>query len=377
MKLKTIYLKREGEFYFLRNNSNSPEIVLLFPITRDISQNPEKWHEVADFVETSNIGTFLVIDKTKSGSATDFFMDSFISLDKQLIIFPRNIEDTLFDSVGEIVLDENMWIIQLHDDDRWSGRITPPDPLSPLTVYFSNFYVSSEKKGSIKIDDYSMPNRIVFSLVPSLIWNRFSRLVRDQKYHVAGSFDFTLNMMAQLTCKFEYQSGFEYYWKDDNWDTRKHAIAHLTTLAESDGWKDWSSPEIANFNRSIDSLAALNCIKDLLETSTINKEVERIINGLKPSFKGRLKYGIFIPLYYVVIELQRKFNSVSGRNGQWSIKMQQQLSLYKFIETTWEIESIENVINVIAYIESLGGFERLQDRFQFWKQSLAELSEEL
>jgi len=375
--MKINYAKREGEFYFLHNDSNSPEIVLIFPVTRDISQNPGKWSEVLSFVETSEVKTLLVIDKTQTGSATDFFMNGFNLPGKQLIIFPRNIEDTLFDSVGEIVLDENMWIIQLHDDDRWSGEIIPPDPLSPLTVYFSNFYVSSEKIGSIKIDDYSMPNRIVFSLVPSLIWNRFSRLVRDQKYHVAGSFDFTLNMMAQLTCKFEYQSGFKYYWKDDNWNTRKNAIAHLTNLAESDGWKDWSSPEIANFNRSIDGLAALNCIKDLLETATINKEVERIINGLKPSFKGRIKYGIFIPLYCVVIGLQRKFNSIGGRTGQRSPKMHQQLSLYKFIETTWEIESIESVINLITDIESLGDFERLQDRFQFWKQSLAELSEEL
>ena len=186
----------------MRNYSNTPEIVLIFPVTRDISQKPAKWSEVLNFVETSKIGTLLVIDKTQTGSAADFFMSNFNMPEKRLIVFPRNIKDTLFDSVGEIILDKNMWVIQLHDDDVWKGTVElPPDP-DPSTVYYSDFFLSSELNGTSKIQDFMMPNRIVFSLVPSMIWNRFSKLVHAQNYHVAGSFDFTLKLMAQLKCRF-------------------------------------------------------------------------------------------------------------------------------------------------------------------------------
>jgi hypothetical protein len=165
---------------------------------------------VLELVENSEISTLLVIDKTERGSATDYFMNHFELQNKALYILQRTIRDTLFDSVGEITLDDNMWIIQVHDDDRWSGKISLPDDPIPGVVYFSNFYLHSESRGAIEITDYSMPNQIVFSLVPSIIWNKFSKIVQDQKYHVAGSFDFILNLMAQLSCEFKYQPGFKY-----------------------------------------------------------------------------------------------------------------------------------------------------------------------
>ena len=375
--MKINYAKREGEFYFLHNYSNSPEIVLIFPVTRDVSQNPRKWREVVNFVETSKIGTLLVIDKTQTGTATDFFMNSFNLPGKQLIVFPRSIKDTLFDSVGEIVLDDNMWVIQLHDDDAWEGRLElPPDPDSN-TVYFSDFYLASELNGTLKIEDFTMPNRIVFSLVPSILWNRFSKLIQAQKFHVAGSFDFTLNLMARLACEFEYQSGFKYFWKDDNWDTTKNSIAHLIKLAENDGWEEWSSPEIANFNRSIDSLASLNYIADLLDSAKITNWIELIINGLKPSKKKRLKYGISIPILSVLTKLQGILIVNTRVNDQKSGGLQMRLSLYKFIKKTWQIKSIDDVIGEVDYIESLGGFKNLQARFLFWNKALIELKERI
>ena len=375
--MKSIYVKRENQNLFLRNSTEKPEIVLIFPITRDAERSIEKWGTVLKFVENSEINTLLVIDKTEQGSATEYFMSHFELKNKALFVLPRSINDTLFDTVGEIIIDKNMWIIQIHDDDHWSGRITLPDVPDPGTVYFSNFYLHSEAEGMVQIDDFSMPNRIVFSLVPSIIWNRFSKVVQDQKYHVAGSFDFTLNVMTQLSCKFKYQPGFEYFWKDDNWDTSKNSIGHLTRLAERDGWEGWSSPEIANFNRSIDSLASINCIKDLLDSEVIERKVGQIIRGLKPSYKKAMKYRILIPALRVLIAFRRMVNSGRVSIFQRSLKVQKQLSLYKFISVTWQIESIENAIDTVNYLESLEGFEKLQIRFQFWKESLSELSREL
>ena len=372
-----IYRKRENQPLFLQNTSGRPEIVLIFPITRDSERSSEKWRTVLDFLAESQINILIVIDKTAQRTATEFFMHNFELANKRLLILQRSFKDTLFDSVGELVLDENMWVIQVHDDDRWSGNITMPKALTPETVYYFDFYLQSETKGTIKIEDYSMPNRIVFSLVPSKIWNRFSKLVREQQYHVAGSFDFTLNRMAQLTCKFEHQSGYEYYWKDDNWETSQSSITHLTRLAESDGWKEWSSPEIANFNRSIDSLASLNFLKDMLSQTAIRIEINHLINEFRPSNKRKLKYIILNPIFLAEIKFRGIFINRKGIVDQRALRLQKQFNLYKFIERTWRVKSIKNLIDVITYIESQETFESLEDRFQFWKLSLAELNEGL
>ena len=373
--MKTVYPNRENQPIFLQNTTGEPEMVLIFPITRGGEGNSKKWQTVFDFFAESQIKILVVIDKTEERTATDFFLTNFELVNKRLLVLQRSIEDTLFDSVGEIVLDKNMWVIQTHDDDRWSGKITMPEVSNLETVYSYDFYLQSKTKGTIEIEDYSMPNRIVFSLVPSRIWNRFSKLVRDQNYHVAGSFDFTLNRMAQLTCKFEYQSGYEYHWKDDNWETSQSSIAHLTRLAESDGWKQWSSPEIANFNRSIDSLSSLNCLRDMLSPTVIKSEAIRIIDEFRPSPKRRLKYGILIPTLRTEIIFRRIFVSSFGISDRRSLKLQKRLNLYKFIKKTWHVKSIENLIDLIAKIEALNSFEKLQFRFKFWKLSLSELSE--
>lgn len=374
--MKKICDKLKDQTIFLENCTGKPEIVLIFPITRDVEKSSDKWMTVLAFFASSEISTLLVIDKTEQRSATDFFMNHFEIENKRLFVLPRSIKDTLFDTVGEIVLDKNMWIIQLHDDDYWSGEITLPDSVKASTVYFSDFYLYSDTKGSIQIGDFSMPNRIVFSLVPAMLWNRFALLVQDQKYHVAGSFDFTLNKMAQLACKFDYQPGFKYYWKDDNWDTSKNAIAHLTRLAESDGWKEWSSPEIANFNRLIDSLTSLKYVKNLLNPAEIDKEIRHLIKELSPSYRKRLKYGLYIPVIYAIVEVQKLIFRNEREIDPRSLRLHKQLSLYRLIVKTWHMQSIENIIDLIIYIESQDSFKKLHFRFQYWKKTLAELNEE-
>ena len=373
--MKEIYLKRDNQTLFLENKSGDPEIVLISPITRSSEGSREKWKTVLDFFGESEINTLLVIDKTASGAATDYFMCNFEFKNKQLFVLPRTIQDTLFDSVGEIVLDNNMWIFQLHDDDKWNGKITLPEMPNHETVYYSDFYLFSESRGFTKFLDFSMPNRIVFSLVPSILWNRFSRLIQDQNYHVPGSFDFTYNLMARLSCKFEYKSGFTYEWKDDNWNSTKNSKNHLIGLAQRDGWKDWSSPEIANFNRSVDSLIALNYIDDFLSKDAINTEVLRSLTTFQPSKGKRVKYPLVTLLLIIRNIFQIGFFALLGKESGDSI-LQKELSLHRFILKTWNIRTIDDLINRISELEGMNNFEVLQMRFTFWRLALNQLERE-
>lgn len=370
--MKAIYIKRENQPLFIQNKSGESEIVLIFPITRSNESARDKWRVVLEFFGQSEINTLIVIDKTELRTATDYFMSHFEFENKQLFVLPRSIQDTLFDSVGEIVLDDNMWIFQLHDDDKWSGKITLPEMPNHETVYYSDFYLFSESRGFTKFLDFSMPNRIVFSLVPSILWNRFSRLIQDQNYHVPGSFDFTYNLMARLSCKFEYRAGFIYEWKDDNWSSTKNSKNHLVGLAQRDGWKDWSSPEIANFNRSIDSLVALTYLGDLLSKEALRTEIIRSLTTFQPSKGKRAKYTLIFLLLRSRALLQQWYFSLLGRKSSNSIQ-QKQVNLHRFILKTWNVRTIKNVDCLISELELMNDFEVLQMRFEFWRLALNQL----
>jgi hypothetical protein len=305
--LKAICLKDEDQPLFLQNVSGRPEVVLVSPITRYDKSSRDKWRAVLEILEKSEVATLVVIDKTEEGRATDFFMNNFEYSDKQLFVLPRSIQDTLFDSVGEILLDKNMWIMQLHDDDNWKGKICLPVMADYKTVYYSDFYLFSNSKGLTRFLDFSLPNRIVFSLVPSVLWNRFSKLIQDQSYHVPGSFDFTYSLMARLSCKFEFLGGFNYEWNDNNWKSSKDSKSHLIGLAQKDGWGNWSSPEIAMFNRSVDSLVSLIYIIDFLSKESLDNEITRLIANFQPSKRKRLKLTFLIPILFGAGKLQKGF----------------------------------------------------------------------
>ena len=370
--MKAICLKDEDQPLFLQNISGSPEVVLISPITRYDSSSSSKWRAVLEILEKSEVATLVVIDKTEEGRATDFFMNNFEYSDKQLFVLPRSIQDTLFDSVGEIMLDKNMWIMQLHDDDNWKGKICLPMKADYKTVYYSDFYLFSNSKGLTRFLDFSLPNRIVFSLVPSVLWNRFSKLIQDQSYHVPGSFDFTYNLMARLSCKFEFLGGFNYEWNDNNWKSSKDSKSHLIGLAQKDGWGNWSSPEIAMFNRSVDSLVSLIYIIDFLSKESLDNEITRLIANFQPSKRKRLKLTFLIPILFGAGKFQKEIFVLLGKDLSRS-NLQDKVKLNRFILKTWKIRTIVDLSTLIGELESFSNFDLLLIRFKFWMQALSDL----
>lgn len=351
------------------------EIVLIYPIIRSNQTSAVEWHNLLDFFNHSSMSCLIVIDKTTSNIATKFFMHNFSQEDKDLFILPRNRQDTLFDSLGELILDENLWITQIHDgDDKWNGKIETSMLMDSRTVYFSDYYKYSSKNIKKKQEDFSMPNRIVFSLVPAKIWNKFSKLIQDQRFHVAGSFDFTLNFMAETFCNFQYFSGYNYYWNEENWVTRKIARSHLKRLARADGWEFFSSPEIANFNRTVDCLVSLNHLKEDLNIRVIHEKSKILIASLKIRKIRKYKYFCLIPLLKLAIKCNKHINKKTQYLKARVRAIENILHLYEFLIQVDSIESIRDLIALIRNLELLDEFPSLGIRFAVWIENLMELS---
>lgn len=357
------------------NHSGKPNIALIFPITREVKTSFTIWRKVIEFFEKSTMQALIVVDKTESKSATTFFLQNFDNADKDVYVLPRSITETLFDSIGEIELDDNMWITQVHDDDTWLGKICLPRVVSSDTVYCFDFFCESKAEQIREIGDFSLPNRIVFSLVPWTAWNRFSNFIESQGFKVAGSADFVLNEMCQLAFRFEHLGGYSYYWKDSHWSSRRKARNHLIRLTKADGWAGWSIPDMAIFNRNVDSLSALFFIQDLVPEDEREGLVVKKLQAFVPSAQKRIKYSLLIPTMRTIHRLQDFVRKVKFVDSSIKGMSEERLEAMLFIRQTWGIKSIGDLITMIEVLEKKNDFAGLFQRFKSWKSSICKIME--
>lgn len=342
----------EIEEVWIEEPKGAHGIVILFPITRTGPQALVQWQNLLNFVCENSIHSLIIIDKTSGGIAYDFFWaDTALAAKKtNLYVLKRSINESHYDSLGGIFLSNNLWIIQFHDDDQWEGELHLPIQVVSNEVILTDFYVSGRNGHPEKDMDITIPARILFSLVPAVLWNKFSQLIIDQERHTAGSLDSTLSLMASVTCNFSKISSFKYFYDDRNWRNNRESRKHLIDLAEKDGWRSWASPEIAVLNRSFDALAALSYCSDLASPEVIQAKKESILNSMRPKLKvrtlGRIKY-----IFTLKFIAKRKGNSLA-----------------KVITKSWGLTSIASINPFIESFLETRNLPDLNARFRYWKQ---------
>lgn len=371
--MNSIHPKKEGEDFFLWNTENQPEIVLIMPITRSQASSHKTWQSAINFVRDSKIKSFIVVDKTPDASASRYFMNNFDLSDRDLYILPRSINESHYESLGSIKLDHNLWVMQLHDDDTWNGRIILPNSIEPKTAFFSKFFVKSDSKKYLEKLDFKTPGRANFILIPSNTWNQFVLLIHDQKFHVAGSLDAVLNQMVHLTCKLIPISGFCYYYDNHNWANKVSSRRSLKKLSKKDGWGSWVSVDVALLNRLLDNLSSLWYV----EESAHLHETKVIFKSLMQQFRPSLRRRILIRSEISALELSAMLSFLFPIpvNGIRLRKyFESKLTQAKFIRESWEVKSISDTIRLVEELENMNQFRVLQDRFNFWKMALANLT---
>ena len=323
-------------------------------------------------VDESAVTHLVVIDKTKGSTATDYFMENFHSAGKNLIVLPRSISESHYQTLGEIQLDKNLWVMQLHDDDDWVGKLGLPNEVDEKTIYFPKFFIKNRAGDTTEQIDSSVPAKINFCLVPSVLWNRFTLMVRDQNFHVAGSLDSTLNQMANLSSNFVPAFNFTYYYDNHNWEGGRISNIRLTQLANDDGWGSWSSVEIALFNRLVDNLASLNYVRDLSPSTALDQTYTRLMAQFLPSFKRRLFVNTVLPIIRIADALLR-VPGASKMVTKWRDNLQSIVERIGFMRKSWAVKNLKDVDRLVVELMSSGKFPILESRFVFWRTNITRL----
>lgn len=368
--MKYFFGKEVKDTLLIRNKDSNPNFVMLLPVTRVGARYEATWRRIIEVVDKSNANALVVIDKTPNGEASEFFQTNFELSGPDLYVARRDLSEAIHDSQGFINLDENLWILQVHDDDEWDGILRIPENADKLEYFEVEFFIE-EKSGKRKTGaDDSPPARVVFSLLPSLIWNRFAEFIQQEGGHVAGSVDSTLNLVTRLSCKRSQISGFTYTYDNRHWEDRKVATKHLEVLASQDGWTKLTSVEISLVNRTIDGLAALAFFGKYIPVEVRREAQINLLKLFEPSARKRLlvvtRYLAF-PFAHVLLKglgLVIRTKSIQRLSEYFA----RSRDLDKVLQQTWRIESLSDVITLINQFQDSGDFPLLENRFRFWKE---------
>jgi len=375
--LATEVTVQENSFLKIPNPSGLPNLVILFPVTR-VGLNAEKrWRALISTINASQVIALIVIDKTSKGEAKEYFNARTRDLNTRLYIIEREPQEPIFDSQKYVLLDEMLWIQQLHDDDTWEGFLCLPSSADKSDLFLVQFHMGTASSFTQINDEKSPPARVIFSAIPAHIWNRFSAFICAQGGHVAGSMDSTLSTVALIICNLKSLPNYNYFYSSHHWSRRSEADSHLKNLSFTDGWGELSSPEVAILNRLYDNLSALNFFSDLIPNRKIIEAQKLLLSSYQPGFPKRLQFifsfalanYLFVPLFKAINWMGIRSLSSTVRHYEESAKRN------RLLIKTVKANSLPKILDFINTNLSGQAMPKLAARFDFWHQEISALKE--
>jgi hypothetical protein len=338
-------------------------------MTRFTENSLGNWDRILQIADSSNLLALVLIDKTPRKEATSYFVKAKLPRVTQVYILQRDISEDLYDSLLSIVVEGNVWILQLHDDDYWSGVIQLPIDAKQNEIFPVKFFIREKSKRNELDWDNSPPVRINFTLVPSKTWKKFSEFASKQGGHLAASTDYTLDFIARLTCDKRTALDFEYVYDSRNWNRKTTRTSKLTKLSRSDGWDNLSGTDIQLLNRNLDTLACLFFFKDSVSYDSFQLEVARLQRFLKLS-QSRKAY---LHTRTLILLLMTPFCKLLGKMLPLNNLLKQlegQLIAARLVTRVSKAESLREVKSEILKVKDLVFLPRLERRFEFWMKNL-------
>ena len=343
-------------------------VVILFPMTRGSESNLFRWEKLISTVNISKVVALVLIDKTPFHQATDYFAERELEIFADLIIFQRPRNEPTHDSQSLITLKKGLWIIQIHDDDDWEGQLEIPLGTNEKTVVRTNFSMVS-KGANTNVTDPNWPDcRSIFSLLPSIVWNRFASLICEQGGHVAGSIDSSLNIAVSLIEPKLIIPEFKYFYDNRHWESRKLSKQHLVRLTKEDGWGDFATIEMSLVSRAIDGITSLIFFGDLYPDIDFRTQIEKWISATKPHILRT--YLKKIEIFFLV--LCKIFLMIGGNRNLVSLQNSCNNSILyrRILLSAWGAKEIQDYLEIVEVLLRLQTLPLLQSRFYFWQREL-------
>lgn len=363
-----IFQKDDDSGVVIKNQFLGKNIVILFPMTREKAINHFRWSKLISTVNFSKVTALVLIDKTPSYQATDYFSQREKEILANLVIIQRPRNEPTHDSQSLIKLENGLWIIQIHDDDDWEGYLEIPQGTTENSIVRTDFFLVTGGK-SLKATDLNWPDcRSIFSLLPSIVWNRFANLISEQGGHVAGSIDSSLNLAVSLIEPKTSITAFKYFYDNRHWNSKKLSMQHLVRLTREDGWEEFATVEMSLVSRAIDGVVSLIFFSDLYSVKDFRNQIDKWISATKPHILRTYikKFEIlFLVLGINLLKLGTPYKLTSLK-----VFCSNSILYRRIIVSAWDAKKIEDYLEVVELLHGLPSLPLLQSRFNFWQREL-------
>lgn len=238
---------------------NKSTLLVIAPFVKGAKTENSYWANIEKLVRNSKNIRIKFILKTSDKQILQ-------EVEKLRIQYPQKIEsqfaffdEYLWDTLVQIETTATEWILQIHQDDTWSGYIDFPTNLKDYDVVFFNFFADDEFKpanfGHLSI----LPGRIAFSAIPPAIWKIARFTARELSWKVSPSFDSVLALLSIGYGDLIQKNDFSYNYNITNWKSGMSRRRHLKSLMKYDVWR-YAPVEMSVVNRDLD----LTCSKNLI-----------------------------------------------------------------------------------------------------------------
>ena len=353
---------------FIKSIDEKKNIVILFPMTREMDKNLRRWQEIISTVNKSKVAALVLIDKTPFRQATNYFVEKEKEILSDIYIIQRPRTEPIHDSQSRVRLDDNLWIIQLHDDDEWDGVLEVPIGTIEHSIIKTNFTVVNNGSKT-NIENSNWPDcRSIFSLLPTKVWNRFRDLIIAQGGHVAGSIDSSLNLAVSLINPNLINLDFRYFYDNRHWQSKRLSKAHLIQLTKEDGWGKFATVDISLVSRVIDGVASLIYFQDMYSELDFENQLKKWIKETKPHtlriFLRRIETIILFMLIRIV-------GIIPGSlTGNLTASLNMSILYRKILLMTWGATEVKNYLSVVKMLMQIDFVSKLRPRFIFWDSVL-------
>ncbi len=339
---------------FLRNDSGQRRFVALLPI-RDITFiELNKYVELIELLNRSFFQVVVMIIKLQDRILIDQLVSS-ISSEIELHVLFRPTDESIFDSQKLVQLDLDMWILQIHED---AGLMDEYDVGSPK---INHLYPN--------LEEVDQPNRHVFSLIPSLIWNRFTSFLNAQNCHVSYGSDIVLSEIVVDYGKIIPTPWIIYSYNNFKWSNSasKGTQRHASNLVTMDKWGVYSSRFLFSALSKIEILMYTLWNKPNSKEDIFNFKLVSLLRIFHSSFRFIFFWKLLNISSYVYFKVFSRYffpnSKITSFLNDFFCKIQFNSRLILVLDSLDSISSLEILINEWLTDYRLSA---LNLRFKFW-----------
>lgn len=210
-------------------------------------------------------------------------METIRELGSRLTVVRQGDEAPISDVWRELANFPGQWILQFHDDDRWVGTPSVPEPPEPgVTLYAPHLLVSDGTTEWIAHEWTTQ--HAMFGAMRGDVFRMISQYLASAPSPWGGE-DFMLLSFAGSLGRIARLDGYTYVWRNHNW-TSSTSTASTRTYLEEQGWEESSSLSTYLLLQSFDRLAVF-AYADAVDDETWQRGVDEVLATFWPVIDRR------------------------------------------------------------------------------------------